>query len=196
MGTANPGWVVPGMNVYDATAGASSGSTDSLVFSAWPAASASSGSEPSTTPASATNTNAAITFPQATASWGTVVAWGLYDAATAGDLVCWDYLGNYKWVPFTCTAATPGVMTTDSTTDAPANGSSIVVTAKFGGTLPTTSGSWSGLLTTAGLSGNTFNAGVTTTITGAGQFRQVTQQAIPANVTASFAINTLTVSAA
>jgi hypothetical protein len=95
MGASNPGWVVPGMNVYDVTAGAltgtvlsysgttlsltaasahtSSGSTDSLVFSAW---SASSGTEPATTPASATNTNATITFAQATASWGTVVAWG------------------------------------------------------------------------------------------------------------------------
>jgi hypothetical protein len=218
MGAANPGWVVAGMNVYDNTAGAnigtvasytgttvtltaaashaSSGSTDSLVFSAFPAASASSGTEPATTPASSTNTNATISFAQATATWGTVVAWGLYDAATSGDLICWDYLGNFKWVPFTCTSATPGVMTTDSTTDAPANGSSIVVTAKFGGTLPTTSGSWSGLLTTAGLSTNTFNAGVTTTSTGAGQFRQVTQQSIPANVTASFASGTLVVSAA
>jgi hypothetical protein len=176
MGAANPGWVVAGMNVYDSTAGAnlgtvssytgttltltanaahaSSGSTDSLVFSAWPAASASSGTEPATTPANATNTNATISFAQATATWGTVVAWGIYDAATSGNLQCWDYLGNFKCVPFTCTIATPGVMTTDSATDVPANGSSVVVTGKFGGTLPTTSGSWSGLLTTAGASTN------------------------------------------
>jgi hypothetical protein len=133
---------------------------------------------------------------QATSSWGTVVARGIYDAVTGGDLLRCDYLGNYKWVPFTCTSATPDVMTTDSTTDAPANGSSIVVTAKLGGTLPTTSGSWSGLLTTAGISSNTFNAGVTTTSTGAGQFRRVTPQSIPANVTASFASGTLVVSAA
>jgi hypothetical protein len=66
-------------------------------------------------------------------------------------------------------------MTTDSTTDAPANGSSIVVTAKFGSMLPTTSGSWSGLLTTAGLNSNTFDAGVTTTSTGVGQFRQAAE---------------------
>jgi hypothetical protein len=102
MGTANPGWIVASMN---ATAGANigtvasytsttltltaaaahacSGTTDSLVFSAWPAAAASSGTEPSVTPASATNTDATISFAQATASWGTVVAWGIYDAATA-----------------------------------------------------------------------------------------------------------------
>jgi hypothetical protein len=169
-----PSWIVAGMSVTDTThayiaAGATVVSTtsttvvlsaatttavpvsDNIVFSAWPAAAASSGTEPNTTPASATNTNATITFAQATASWGTVVAWGIYDAATSGNMMCWDYLGNFKWVPFTCTSATPGVMTTDSTTDAPANGNSIVVTSKFGGTLPTTSGSWSGLLTTAGL---------------------------------------------
>jgi len=43
------------------------------VFSAWPAASASSGTEPNTTPASATNTNATLTFAQETATWGTGV---------------------------------------------------------------------------------------------------------------------------
>jgi hypothetical protein len=213
-----PSWVVAGMNVFDITANAnvgtvasvsgatvtltgdaahaSSGVADSLAFSAFPAASASSGIEPVTTPASATNTNATITFPQATVSWGTVVAWGIYDAETGGDLLVWDYLGNFKWVPFTCTSASPGVFTTDSGTDVPANGASVVVTAKFGGTLPSTSGSFAGVLTTAGASGATFNVGVNTTSTGAGEFRQVTQQSIPANVTAPFASGTLVVSAA
>jgi hypothetical protein len=97
-----------------------SGITDSLVFSVWPAAATSSGTELSVRPASVTNTNATISFAQVTASWGTVVVWGIYDAVTAGDLMCRDYLGNYKWVPFTCTSASAGVMTTDSTTDAPA----------------------------------------------------------------------------
>jgi hypothetical protein len=67
MGTSNPGWLVAGKNVYDATNGfnigtvssysgttltltataahASSGAADSLVFSAWPATSASSGAD-------------------------------------------------------------------------------------------------------------------------------------------------------
>jgi len=215
--TSNPGWVAPGMNVYDLTnnqqigtvltytgtalvltsnaAHASAGSTDSLQFSAWPAASASSGTEPATAPAQAVN-GAVITFAQATASWGTVVAWGLYDAVTAGNFIEFDYMGNNKWIPFSCTSASPGVMTADTASDAPANGSSIVVTQKFGGTLPTTAGSWSGILTTAGLSGATFNAGVNTTGIGGGQFRQVTQQPIAINVTASFAASTLTLTLA
>ena len=214
---SNPGWVVPGMNVYDLTnnqqigtvstyvgtalvltsnaAHASSGSTDSLQFSAWPASSASSGSEPSTAPANVTNA-AVITFAQATANWGTIIAWGLYDALTSGNFVTWDYLGNFKWIPFSCTNASPGVLTTDASADVPVNGSSIVVSTKFGGTLPTTGGSWAGLLTTAGSSSNTFTAGVNTTGVGAASFRQVTQQSIPANVTAAFNASNFTLTAA
>jgi hypothetical protein len=208
-------WVVPGMNVYDITASQQigtvltwtgttltltanaahngSGSTDSLQFSAWPAASASSGSEPAVTPANVTNANATITFVAATGNWGTVTSFAIYDASTSGNMMSWDYLGNFKWIPFSCTSASPGVLTCDTTSDAPANSSSIVVTSKFGGTLPTTGGSWAGLLTTAGLSGATFTAGVNTTGIGGGQFRQVTSQSIPSGVTASFSASSLTI---
>lgn len=169
--------------------------SDSLQFSAFPAASASSGTEPSTTPCNVTN-GASITFPQATLSWGTVIFFGLYDAVTSGNFLGGDYIGNNKWVPFTCTSASPGVLTVDNSADAPANATPCVVTSKFGGTLPTTAGSWTGVLTSAGLSGATFNLGVNTTSLGGGQFRQITQQSIPANVTASFASSTLTLSLA
>jgi hypothetical protein len=33
-----------------------------------------------------------ITFPQATADWGTLVAFGVLDAATAGNLLMWGAL--------------------------------------------------------------------------------------------------------
>lgn len=223
LASSAPAWLTAlgtngsGVNVYDATnsqqigtvsgisgttvtltaaaSHASSGSSNSLVFSAFSPASASSGSEPATSPASITN-GAAINFAQATANWGTVTSFGIYDASSSGNLEAWDYLGNYKWVPFSCTNASPGVLTCNSTSDAPANGSSIAVTQKYGGTLPTTGGSWAGILTTANLSGATFTAGVNTTGVGGGQFRQVTQQSIPANVTASFAASTLTLTSA
>lgn len=217
-----PSWIVAGMQIRDSTsaavipasttvvsttattvvmsnnaAGAGVGGTDVITFSAFAASTASSGNpEPNTLPGSITNANAVVTFPQATASWGTVTSFGIYDAVTSGNLLAFDYLGNFKWIPFTCTSATPGVLTADTTADAPANGSSIVVTQKYGATLPTTAGSWAGLLTTAGLSGATFNAGVNTTSIGGGLFRQVTQQPIAINVTASFATNQLTVSLA
>jgi hypothetical protein len=41
---------------------------------------------PTTTSGQKSNANA-ITFPQATANWGTIVAWGLFDAATGGNLL-------------------------------------------------------------------------------------------------------------
>lgn len=223
--TVNTGqtWIVPGMNVFDLTnafangqigtvltyvsgtgvitltAAAShsgTGSTDSLQLSAWPASSPSATNEPNTTPANVTNTNAVITFPQATANWGTVTSWALYDAVTSGNFITWDYLGNFKWQVFTCSNASPGVFQVDSTGDAYANGTSVVVTSKFGSTLPTTAGSFAGILTTAGLSGSTFNVGVNTTSIGGGQIRAVLQQSIPQNVTASFATSTFTLNAA
>lgn len=220
LGSSAPSWLTSlggngqGCNIYDVTKGAqigsigssgvsgttvnlatnslanSTGSTDSLLFSAFSLPSASSGSEPGTTPANIAN-GASINFPTATASWGTVVAFGLYDAVSSGNLLAWDYLGNFKWSPFSCTLASPGVFTvTDQTFT---NGNGVVVTSKYGGTLPTTGGSFAGILTVAGVSGNTFNVGVNTTSIGDGQVRQVLQQPIAINVTASFAASALTI---
>lgn len=39
-----------------------------------------------------TSNNAAITFPTATANWGTVVAFGLFDAITSGNLLIYANL--------------------------------------------------------------------------------------------------------
>lgn len=226
LGSTAPAWLLAlgtngsGVNVYDLTNGqqigtvlsittttvtltgtathGSSGSTDALQFSAFPLASASSGSEPATIPAYTLN-GAAITMSSTavTGSWGTIVAWGLYDAVTSGNFITWDWLGNYNWIPFSCTLASPGILTADVAADAPANGASVVVTSKFGGTLPTTGGSFAGILTSAGLSGATFNVGVNTTAAGGGLFRQVTQLAIGVGIgPISFAASTLRLNAA
>lgn len=48
-----------------------------------------------TSPAVTDNTGA-ITFPTATASWGTVTHFGIYDAATAGNLLYWADLTASK----------------------------------------------------------------------------------------------------
>ena len=37
-----------------------------------------------------------ITFPSATANWGTVVSFGLYDASTGGNLLIWGDLTTNK----------------------------------------------------------------------------------------------------
>jgi len=46
----------------------------------------------------ATSNSADITFPQATADWGTIVAVGILDASTAGNLVAWGALTANKTV--------------------------------------------------------------------------------------------------
>jgi hypothetical protein len=209
----NPGWVVPGMAVYDTTNSqaigtvstyvgtalvltanalhASSGSTDNLAFSAFGAA---TGAGPTT----ATST-AAVAFPQSTANWGTVVAWGLFNAASSGTLLIWDWLGADPWYPATVTLASPGVVTAPGITagSSPnlANGAAVVFTARFGGNIPTGfSAETAG--TVAGLSSDTFNIGVNTSGTGACNVRQITQQSIPSNVTASFSSGSLVLTAA
>ncbi|MCA2570701.1 hypothetical protein [Microcystis sp. M42BS1] len=44
----------------------------------------------------ATSNNAAITFPAPTANWGTVVAVGLFDAASGGNLWAYATLGQNR----------------------------------------------------------------------------------------------------
>lgn len=47
-----------------------------------------------------TTTNAAtITFPTATANWGTAVAVGIFDAASAGNLLWWGPLSSSQSIP-------------------------------------------------------------------------------------------------
>lgn len=222
--SSTPAWVVAGMTITDTTggglisagttvlsttgttvvmsanaAGAGVGNGDTIVFSAWPAASASSGTEPAVTPVSATN-GAIITFVQATSSWGTVIGFGIYDALTSGNLLAHDYLGAFNWLPCTVSSASPGVIT------AKAHGFSaadpVVYTNKYGGTAPTFSQSnLTGVLAVVSPSTDTFTVtnaatAVNTSATGSGMVRKIVQQPIAANVTASFAASQLTLNVA
>lgn len=42
--------------------------------------------------------NVVITFPAPTANWGVVTHFGIYDAATAGNLLIWSALGTAKTI--------------------------------------------------------------------------------------------------
>lgn len=174
--------------VLSASVSSATGASDTIAFSVFPAATGAG-------PANITS-GAAVSFPQATASWGTVLAWGVYDAATSGNLLYWDWLGNDPWFPFDCTSASPGVLTaygiTSGSSPALANGASVAVTARFGGTLPTGLSSETAV-TVAGLSSDTFNVGVNTSSTGSGMVRQVTEQPIAVNVTFSIPSGSLSI---
>lgn len=215
MGSSNPGWVVPGMNVFDssktpapganvgtvqsyvgttltltaASSITSQGTTDNLVFSAF---SPSTGSAPS----SITN-GAAITFPTATLSWGTVVAFELRDALTSGNLLLWDWLGNFVWRPFTATLASPSVFTAPA--HGYANGDPVVISQEYGGTFPSGGGSFTNttVYTVAGAATDSFNIGQNATgASGSGMVRKIVQQSIPSGITASFAASSVTATGA
>lgn len=220
--TANPGY---GVNVYDVTAGqqigtvssilgaavtlqaaaahASSGAADSLQFSIFPMASASSGSEPSVTPVGAVN-GAQVNFPTATANWSATgaptLAWGLYDAVSAGNLWLWDYLGSSAWLPATMTSASPGVITAHA--HGYTTSSIVVASAKVGGAIPSFSQSnLTGPLVPANVTTDTFtvtNGGTAVNTSSSGDFlvRAIQEQAIPSGVQTYFPAGSLTASAA
>jgi hypothetical protein len=217
--SSTPSWIVAGMSVYDTTAsvipagtavlsttgttvvmsanatGGGVGNGDNIIFSAFAAP---SGSAPST----ATNSSAVVTFPQATASWGTVVGFGMYDAASTGNLLAWDYLGNYAWLPAYVTSASPAVL------DVKAHGYSladtVVFSTEYGGTAPTFSQSnFTGLLAViaANLATDAFSVSnastnVNTSASGSGMVRKVLQQSIPINTQASFNASALVITSA
>lgn len=163
---------------------------------------ASTGTDPTTISNSGSG-GAVITFPTATASWGTVVAFGLYDAATGGNLLAWDWLGNFEWQPCTISSASPAVVTVGQA--GYANSTAVVLDTanRFGGISPTYSAgapTANSVLTTAGLSGDTFtlsNGGtaINTSAAGSSMIRQVTQQPVPSGVQPSFASGALILSA-
>ncbi|MBR0693666.1 hypothetical protein [Bradyrhizobium lablabi] len=212
-------WVQPGMAVYDITANKvigtvltwvgttltltanaannGSGSTDTLSFSAFPNASGSA-------PSSLTN-GSVISFPQASASWGNVIAWGLYDASSSGNLLFWDFMGNFAWLPFETPTGSNPTFTVKG--HGYSSNDPIVFTAEYGGTLPTAStGVFTGynILFAAPLATDTLNVDtvsgpstpVVLTSSGSGMVRKIVQQTIPSGVTASFAASTLTLTAA
>jgi hypothetical protein len=210
---AVPSWVVAGMSAYDATTGHvvgtvlstgagtvtltanaafAIGSGDTINYSAFPNASG-------TGPAGLAN-NAAIAFPAATANWGTAIAWALYDASSAGNMLFWDWMGNYAWLPATVSSASPGVITAKAHGFSAAD--SVVWSNEYGGTVPTFSQSnFTGILAVVSPATDTFtvtnsSAAVNTSATGNGMLRKVNQQAIPSGVTATFASSTLTISLA
>jgi hypothetical protein len=171
-----------------------SGASDSIQFSAFGLASASSGAEPGTTAANATN-GAQINFAQATGTWGSVPAWFLNDALTSGNYLFWDYLGNYAWQAASVSSASPGVFTSHA--HGLAVNDNCVVSVKAGGALPGfAAGNFTGPLTVAHAATDTFDVktsggtAVNTNATGDVMFRKITGdgagnagQSIPANVT-------------
>lgn len=152
-----------------------------------------------TGPASVENA-AQVQFPEATVDWGTVIGFGLFDQASGGNLLAWDYLGAYSWGPFTISSASPGVITKPA--HGYVDGQLVLATTEFGGTFPTFSQSnLNGQMVVAGATTDTFtvtNAGlaVNTSSTGTGMLRRMASQSVPTGVQASFAAGDLVIKGA
>jgi len=203
-----PSWIQPGMSVFDRTtpANIASGTTilsvnsgagsvtlsnnlagsvsgDTIAFSAF-------GAPVPSGPSTISNTSQ-INFPTALSSWGTVNSFGLYDSSSAGNLLDWDYLGNFVWLP--ATVAPPG-----NTITVPRHGYSVndpvVFTTEFGGAPP--SPALSGIQTVTGVTSDNFTVAGTNTTTGNGSVRKIVQQSVPTGVTASFVPSALVLTAA
>jgi hypothetical protein len=209
-----PAWVVAGMTVTDASAavipagttvlsttgttvtmsanatGGGVGNGDTINFSAFGAASG-------TSPSVATST-AAVTFAQSGAGggFGTIEAFGLFDALSTGNLLEWDYLGNFSWLPCSVSSASPGVITTKAHGYSAAD--SVIFSTEYGGTAPSFSqGNFTGVLSvnsspaTDTFTVNQSATSVNTSSTGDGMVRKITQQATVANMVLSFAAGQL-----
>lgn len=150
-------------------------------------------------PSVITNVNA-IVFPNSSAIWNPINAFGIFDAAAAGNLIAWDYFGAFSWLPSTIVAASPAVIT--SPRHNYLNGDTVYYSTEYGGTPPTfLQGNLTGPLTVANSLPDTFtvtNAGtvVNTATSGDGTFRKAASQQIVANVQATFPPNSFSITLA
>lgn len=150
-------------------------------------------------PSSISNANP-INFPTASANWGNIIGFGLYDASSGGNLLAWDFFGSFAWQPATVSAASPGAITAHA--HGFSAGDLVEWTSEYGGTLPTFSQSnFTGVLTVVSPTTDSFtvtNAGtaVNTSGTGNGMVRKMTSQAINSGISASFPAASLSITAA
>jgi hypothetical protein len=133
--------------------------------------------------------SANLSLGPATVAWSGIVAWGLFDAVTSGNLLYWDFLGASPWFPCTITSASPGVVTaigiTAGSTPTLINGASVVFTAEYGGALPAILTQYTAY-TVAGLASDTFNVAQNTAATSACNVRQITSATIGIGLSAVF----------
>jgi hypothetical protein len=156
----------------------------STVAGDWNSASGSS-------PSQITNANP-IVFPAATSAWTGIMAFGLYDALTGGNLIAWDYFGNFQWRPTTIAVGSPAVFTQPQ--HGYLAGDNVMFTTEYGGLLPT-GGSLSGLLTVQSPTTDTFNVSVNMTGSGEGMVRKVLTQTVQSSIQPLFAAGSLAIAA-
>lgn len=148
-------------------------------------------------PSSIANANT-LTFPTPTgAGWGSVPAFGLYDAPTGGNLLGWDFLGGFDWLPATVSPASPAIITSHG--HGFTAGELAAWTTEYGGINPTFSqGNFTGPLTIASPTADTFTVSngataVNTSASGSGSIRKIIAPVIGTAIAAAFLPGALTI---
>lgn len=135
-----------------------------------------------------------VTFVAATADWGTIVAVGVFDASSSGNMLFRAFLGNDAGKLFTATVA--DVLTAPG--HGFANNDIVRVLAVPGGTLPTglSEGTTYFVISVSGdtfsLSATQGGAAINITAAGAGLVAKIQPQVINTGAQPSFAANSLT----
>jgi hypothetical protein len=128
--------------------------------------------------------NATISFANSTSTGADIIAFGLHSAITAGTLGFWDYFGAFDYRPATFSLASPSVVSLPG--HGFANGDKLIASAEMGSEGTLASGWTAGLLTVAGVTTDTFTAGVNAANTGGIMIRKVTPQSVVTNMIIQF----------
>jgi hypothetical protein len=151
--------------------------------------SAAAGSAPSTKA-----NNATIAFPNCLSTGADIIAFGLHSAVTAGVMGFWAHLGNFSPQPATFSLASPSVVTLPG--HGFANGDKISANPETGSEGTIAAGWTAGLLTVAGVTADTFTAGVNAANTGGIMVRKVTPLSVVSTMIIQFLTGQLNVSLA
>jgi hypothetical protein len=149
--------------------------------------SAATGSAPSTK-----SNNATISFPNSTSTGADIIAFGLHTAITTGTLGFWDYFGAFPWRPATFSLASPSVVMLPG--HGFANGDKLIASAEMGSEGTLAAGWTAGMLTVAGVTTDTFTAGVNAANTGGIMIRKLTPQGVVSNMVVQFTSGQLVIS--
>lgn len=195
----NTAWTSPGTNVYvgliTAITNGETGSVTEVSGGSYARVQVQGTSAWVAPAGSGTDNVSTITFPAASANWGEVIAAGIWDASTAGNLLAWGYLGTQRFA-FTAAAATE-VFNAPGT--AFANGDRVVLRAVDDSALPT-GVSGDTIYFVVGASGATFQLSLTSggsainlTADGAGLVMRINPRTVQAGDTFTFGAGNLDV---
>jgi hypothetical protein len=179
--------------------------SDTLQFSAFPLPSASTGAPGAAQVPVSSASGSQINYAAngATGWTGNPIYWQVYDALTSGNCLYGDYMGNYAWLPWTCTLASPGVLSAHA--HGYSNNDPVAISFKLGGTIPTFGQSNftndAGTLLVANSTTDTFtltnaSTAVNTSSTGDGMVRKLVSYTVGVSTTFSIAAGSLTAYAA